>query len=75
MLFSNRNQGEVNSSVYFDNSNYNADYLPVLTTPILRVNNMQLPKVKFLGVLLDPNLNFCPHTKIFPQKFQIPCII
>jgi hypothetical protein len=70
MLFSSRNQGEVNASVYIDNNNYGANYIPELKTPILCVNNMQSPKVKFLGVILDPNLNFRPHIKTISAKIS-----
>jgi hypothetical protein len=38
--------------------------------PITCVNNMQTPKVKFLGVLLDPNLNFRSHINSISSKIS-----
>jgi uncharacterized phage-associated protein len=61
MLFSCRNQGEVNTSVYIDNNNYGANYIPELKTPILCVNNMQSPKVcKIPRCYIGSELEFPP---------------
>jgi hypothetical protein len=70
MLFTNRNPHVRDGCILIDNNNYNDDYLLALKSPIVHVNNQPTPKVKFLGVFLDPNLNFCLHNKTISAKIS-----
>jgi hypothetical protein len=58
MLFSNSAPVDHCEIIYIDNNNYDDTYDPALKLPILSVNQLQIPKIKFLGVLLDPQLTF-----------------
>jgi hypothetical protein len=73
MLFSTANADTVNNKIYIDNNNYaEAHYNPDIKSAIHCVNNLDASKVKFLGVLIDPNLNFCFHIKaIFSQLLLV----
>ncbi len=71
MLFSTANADTVNNKIYIDNNNYaEAHYNPDLKSAIRCVNNLDAAKVKFLGVLIDPNLNFCFHIKAISAKLS-----
>ncbi len=49
--------------IFIDNNNFHELYCGGLKTPIQCINHLQTAKVKFLGVLIDPNLNFHLHIK------------
>jgi hypothetical protein len=70
MIFSNRNLSELDENVYIDNNNFDENYALNLKTPILCVNTLQSPKVKFLGIMLDPHLNFRAHIKQVSVKIS-----
>jgi hypothetical protein len=71
MLFSTANADTVNNKIYIDNNNYaEAHYNPNLKSAIHCVNNLDAAKVKFLGVLIDPNLNFRFHIKAISAKLS-----
>jgi hypothetical protein len=70
MLFTNRNPHVRDGCILIDNNNYNDDYLLALKSPIVHVNNQPTPKVKFRGVFLDPNLNFCLLNKTISAKIS-----
>jgi hypothetical protein len=55
-------------NIYIDNNNYHDLYDDGLKSPIICINNLPSPKVKFLGVLIDPNLNFRSHIKSISSK-------
>ncbi len=78
MIFSNRNLSELDENVYIDNKTFDENYAFNLKTPILCVNTLQYPKVKFHGILLDPHFKFFffPLTLNKSQlKFLIDCTI
>jgi hypothetical protein len=68
MLFSHANIKDINKNIYIDSNNYNETDSLNLKKAILCVNNLPDPKVKFLGVVLDPNLNFRNHIKSISAK-------
>jgi hypothetical protein len=70
MLFTNLNINNLGENVFIDNNNFEGDYVDDLKTPILCVNTHQSPKVKFLGILLDPHLNFRTHIKSISAKIS-----
>jgi hypothetical protein len=70
MLFSNINAADIGENIYIDNNNFDNTYNLALKSPILCVNTLPSPKVKFLGVLLDPNLNFKSHIKSVSAKIS-----
>jgi hypothetical protein len=68
MVFSSSNVNSNDFSIYIDNNNYHDVYDANLKAPINCTNNLPSPKVKFLGVLIDPNLNFRTHIKSISAK-------
>jgi hypothetical protein len=68
MLFSNSKTENTNKDIFIDNNNYAEPYDASLKTSISCVNYLSVPKVKFLGVILDPNLNFKLHIKSISSK-------
>jgi hypothetical protein len=68
MLFSNTNVQIGNKKIYIDNNNYAEPYNIKLKKPIMCVNDLSISKVKFLRVLVDPNLNFKLHIKSISSK-------
>jgi hypothetical protein len=63
MLFTTANVDSTKLEIFIDNNNFHELYSDGLKTPIQCINNLQTAKVKFLGVLFDPNLNFRLHIK------------
>jgi hypothetical protein len=57
------------NNIYINDDNYSVPIKSNLKVSILCFNNSPDPKVKFLGVILDPTLDFKKHIKLFPQKF------
>jgi hypothetical protein len=70
MLFSNSNIVNWNAEIFIDNNNYTEISVPNLEVPILCTNDLPDPKVKFLGVVLDPTLNFKKHIKTISSKIS-----
>jgi hypothetical protein len=68
MLILNLAPADHGEIIYIDNNHYDDTYHPALKLPILSVNLLQMPKTKFLGVLLDPQLNFRFHVKSISAK-------
>jgi hypothetical protein len=68
MLFSNSNIVNRDVEIFIDNNNYSEISVPNLKVPILCTNDLPDPKVKFLGVILDPTLNFKEHIKTISSK-------
>jgi hypothetical protein len=68
ILISNSAPADHCEIIYIDNNNYDDTYDPALKLPILSVNQLQMPKTKFLGVLLNLQLNFRFHVKSVSAK-------
>jgi hypothetical protein len=70
MLFTTANVDSTKLEIFIDNNNFHELYSDGLKTPIQCINNLQTAKVKFLGVLFDPNLNFRLHIKSISAKIS-----
>jgi hypothetical protein len=55
MLFSHTNTANTNLSVFIDNNNDNEPVSQNLRSTLICVSDLPDTKVKFLGVILDPN--------------------
>jgi len=67
---SNRNIDVSNRSIYVDNNNDYQQHNPSLKTEIERVTGNGDPAIRFLGLLVDPHLNYNFHVQSIARKIS-----
>lgn len=72
MLFTNSNIVKNNNcALFINNNNANEPVDPSLIYPVLRVHGTdEDPAIKFLGIMIDPKLNFKYHVKMLMKKLS-----
>ncbi len=66
-----QNKGTPSPNIVFNYNNLNTPTLdPALIFPMACVNDLAVPKIKFLGVQIDPFLNFKEHLQLINNKLS-----